>query len=64
MVNSTELEAMNNGATMEGSGAIDSSDSLLSTGIELGAEIKKLDNPPPLPDEDNDEPAANEDQEG
>lgn len=64
MVNSTELEAMNNGATMEGSGAIDSSDSLLSTGIELGAEIKKLDNPPPLPDEDSEEPPANEDQEG
>ena len=64
MVNSGELEAMNNGATMEGSAAIDSSDSLLSTGIELGAEIKKLDNPPPLPQDDSEDQLENEDQEG
>ncbi|MEO8397414.1 MAG: hypothetical protein ABI700_30740, partial [Chloroflexota bacterium] len=43
MVSSPELEAINNGAVVE-SGAVDISDPLLSTGIELGAEIKRIDN--------------------
>jgi DNA polymerase III gamma/tau subunit len=43
LVSGGDLAAMNSGA---GDGApIDSGDSLLSTGIELGAEIKKLDKP-------------------
>ena len=43
MVSSQELEAMNSGTVSE-SGAIDMNDPLLSTGIELGAEIKRIDN--------------------
>jgi hypothetical protein len=45
LVSTGDLEAMNNGMATESRAAIDSSDSLLSTGIELGAEIKKLDKP-------------------
>ena len=62
MVSGAELEAMNNGAAVESRAAIDSSDSLLSTGIELGAEIKKLDSPP-LPKADA-EVSDEADQEG
>jgi DNA polymerase-3 subunit gamma/tau len=43
MVGSAELEAMNSGTAVE-SGAVDMNDPLLSTGIELGAEIKRIDN--------------------
>ena len=43
MVSSAELETMNSGASVEGS-AVDLNDPLLSTGIELGAEIKRIDN--------------------
>ncbi|MEP7293519.1 MAG: hypothetical protein ABI835_17165, partial [Chloroflexota bacterium] len=66
MVNSTELEAMNNGLASESGAPIDSSDSLLSTGIELGAEIKKLDAPPTVPkdDEVSEDKEASDDQEG
>ncbi len=42
LVNNQEMEAMGGGA-VEG-GAIDMSDPLLSTGIELGAEIKRIEN--------------------
>ena len=45
MVTSPELEAINNGAVVESGAAVDISDPLLSTGIELGAEIKRIDNP-------------------
>ena len=46
MVNSDELEAMNNASpdNPTGGSSVDIHDSLLSTGIELGAEIKRLDN--------------------
>lgn len=44
MVNTGELEAMNSGASENVASSVDINDSLLSTGIELGAEIKRLDN--------------------
>ena len=44
MVNSGELEAMNSSAPEIAGSPVDANDSLLSTGIELGAEIKRLDN--------------------
>jgi len=43
MVSTPELEAMNSGASVSTS-AVDLTDPLLSTGIELGAEIKRIDN--------------------
>jgi len=44
MVSTPELEAMQSGAAAPEGGAIDMNDPLLSTGIELGAEIKRIDN--------------------
>lgn len=47
LVSGGDLAAMNSGVggSSDGAPPIDSSDTLLSTGIELGAEIKKLDKP-------------------
>ena len=43
MVSTQEMEAIKSGSASE-SGAVDISDPLLSTGLELGAEIKRIDN--------------------
>ncbi len=42
LVNAQEMEAMGSGGAVESAG-IDMNDSLLSTGLELGAEIKRID---------------------
>jgi hypothetical protein len=43
LVRAQEMEAMANGGASDDAG-IDMNDPLLSTGIELGAEIKRMDN--------------------
>ncbi len=62
LVSGGDLAAMNSGAPQ--GAPVDSGDSLLSTGIELGAEIKKLDTPSSAKDDDHDDNEAQEFQEG